>query len=67
MRESAEEALGNISGIIQRFDGQQLSEHPDLLGSIPIEITVAGINALAESELVKAVIEDRSIYPNIFK
>ncbi|MBH8563706.1 hypothetical protein I8748_16155 [Nostoc sp. CENA67] len=63
MRESAEQALGNIVEIIQKFDGQQLSEHADLLGSILIEITVAGVNALAESKAVKAVIEDQSIYP----
>ncbi|MEJ6481437.1 hypothetical protein N0Y54_08880 [Nostoc punctiforme UO1] len=63
VRESAKQALGNISGIIQNFEGRSLTEHPDLLGSIPVEITVAGVNALAESEAVKAVIEDQSIYP----
>lgn len=63
IRESAKQALGNISGIIQNFEGRSLTEHPDLLGSIPVEITVAGVNALAESEAVKAVIEDQSIYP----
>ncbi|KOP24518.1 hypothetical protein AMR41_20555 [Hapalosiphon sp. MRB220] len=63
LRESAEQALTNISAIIQRFDGLQLAEHPDLLGSIPVEITPAGVNALAESDLVKAVIEDQAIFP----
>jgi len=63
VRDLAEEALGDIVGIIHSFSGQQLTEHPDLLGSIPIEITVAGVNALAESEAVKAVMEDQSIYP----
>ncbi|MHC5828790.1 MAG: hypothetical protein ACYT04_76035, partial [Nostoc sp.] len=61
VRESAEQALGNIIGIIQNFDGRSLTEHPDLFGSISVEITVAGVNALAESEAVKAVIEDQSI------
>ena len=63
VRESAEQALGNIVGIIQNFDGRSLTEHPDLFGSILLEITVAGVNALAESEAVKAVMEDQSIYP----
>ncbi|MHC5771067.1 MAG: hypothetical protein ACYTXI_36935 [Nostoc sp.] len=30
---------------------------------ITLEITADGVNALAESEAVKAVIEDQSIYP----
>lgn len=63
VRESAKQALGNIIEIIKEFDGQQLNEHPDLLGSIPIEITVAGVNALAKSKAVKAVMEDQSIHP----
>ncbi|MBN3899559.1 MAG: hypothetical protein HWQ41_31120 [Nostoc sp. NOS(2021)] len=63
VQKSAEQALGNIIGIIQNFDGRSLTEHPDLFGSISLEITVAGVNALAESEAVKAVIEDQSIYP----
>ena len=44
------------------LNGNPLSEHPDLLGSIPIEITAAGINALVKSKVVKAVIEDQAIY-----
>jgi len=63
IQESAKQALENISDIIYTFDGQQLRESPDLLGSIPIEIKVAGVNALAASEAVKAVMEDQSIYP----
>ncbi|MBV9389336.1 MAG: hypothetical protein JOZ78_23180 [Chroococcidiopsidaceae cyanobacterium CP_BM_ER_R8_30] len=63
LRESAEEALADISPIIQRFNGLQLAEHPDLLGSIPVEITTEGVNALAESDVVKAVIEDQAILP----
>jgi hypothetical protein len=62
VRESAEQALKNIDGIIQRFDGQKLAEHPDLLGSIPVEITADGVNTLAKSDAVKAVIEDQPIF-----
>ena len=63
VRESAEQALGDIDGIIQRYQGRQLAEHPNALGSIPVEITASGVSALAESDAVKAVIEDQAIYP----
>ena len=63
VRESASQSLANIAEIIQYFDGQVLVDCPDALGSIPVEITAAGIVALAKSEVVKAVMEDRSIYP----
>jgi hypothetical protein len=39
-----------------------LVEHPNLLGSLPIEINAAGINALTKSDAVKAVMEDRSVF-----
>lgn len=63
LQESAEQSLESIDAIIKHFNGNPLSEHPDLLGSISIEITAAGISALAESNAVKAVIEDQAIYP----
>jgi sorbitol-specific phosphotransferase system component IIA len=62
IRESAEHSLEAIGSIIKYFDGQLLAEHPDLLGSIPVEITASGVSALATSDAVKAVIEDQSIY-----
>ena len=63
VRKAAEEALGTLDSIIKYFDGQLLVEHPDLLGSIPVEITAAGVKALATSDAVKAVIEDQAIHP----
>ena len=62
LRESAEEAFNNIRVIIEKFNGKLLRESPDLLGSMPIEINAAGVNALAASDFVKAVIEDQAIY-----
>jgi hypothetical protein len=59
---SAAKSLANIDGIIRHFDGRSLVDHPDLLGSLPIEITAAGIDALTKSDAVKAVLEDRSIF-----
>ena len=63
IRKSAEQALDYIDGVIERFGGQRLAESPDALGSIPVETTAAGINALAESEKVRAILEDQAIYP----
>jgi len=63
MRKSAEQALSDIDDLLERFGGQRLAESPDALGSIPIETTAVGINALAASEWVKAIIEDQTIYP----
>lgn len=62
VRESTAQALSKIGNIIQHFDGQQLAEQPSLLGAIPIEITAAGVDALTQSEAVKAVIEDQAIH-----
>lgn len=64
-RRSAENSLGDIEGIIKHHGGQILTDHPDYLGSVPVEITVTGIHELAKSRSVKAVIEDQSVYPTI--
>ena len=60
LRLSAAQALGAIDGILQRFDGKRLAE-VNALGSIPVEVTAEGIFALAESQHVKAVLEDQPI------
>jgi hypothetical protein len=62
VRISAAKSLAHIDGIVQHFDGRFLVKHPNLLGSLPIEINAAGINALTKSDAVKAVMEDRSIF-----
>jgi len=63
MRESAEQALGDIDDILERFGGQRLAKSLDALGSIPVETTAAGINGLAVSEWIKAILEDQAIHP----
>ena len=63
VRNSANQALANITNILQNFEGKTLTERPDLLGSIPIEITVPRVTALAQSDAVKTIIEDQPIYP----
>ncbi|WP_407895955.1 hypothetical protein [Scytonema sp. NUACC26] len=63
IRNSATQALSYIKKIIQDFGGQELAERPDALGSIPIEISAAGVKALAASDAVKAVLEEQEIVP----
>jgi hypothetical protein len=61
-RESAEQALSEVDDILARFDGHRLADRPDVLGSIPIETTTAGLKALASSEWVTAILEDQEIH-----
>ncbi len=61
LQESAEQALKNIEGIIKHFQGKPLANQPNVLGAIPIEITVAGVNPLAKCDAVKAIMENQSI------
>ncbi|MUG98332.1 hypothetical protein F7734_40920 [Scytonema sp. UIC 10036] len=63
LRKLEKQALNDIHKIMQDNDGKLLAEHFNLLGSIPIEITVAGVYQLATLDVVKAVIEDQEIYP----
>src|SRR2546426_9371482 len=60
VRQSAEQDLGEIDGILERFDGRRLAD-VNALGSIPVETTARGIAALAASEHVKAILEDQPI------
>ncbi len=62
LRQSTEEALDELDGILARFHGQRLAEHPDVLGSLPVETTAAGLRALASSRWVKAIMEDQAIH-----
>jgi hypothetical protein len=60
-----------LSGVILVFNSEvrkhfachSLAERPDAIASIPIKITVAGINPLLQSPSVKAIIENQAILP----
>jgi hypothetical protein len=58
IRNSGKHALNYIRKILQDFGGKELNEDPGPLGHIPVEISAAGVNALAASDAVKAVMED---------
>lgn len=62
-RQAAAAALHDIDGILEDLGGQRLADHPDALGSLPLETTAAGIDALAASDRVTAILEDQAIHP----
>jgi hypothetical protein len=61
VRQASEPALRDIDKILERYKGTRLATRADVLGSIPVETTPAGISALASSEHVKAILEDQPI------
>jgi hypothetical protein len=62
VRQASRAMLPEIDRILEHYDGKRLSKDVDALGSITVETTVEGIKALAASEHVKAILEDRSIF-----
>jgi len=60
-RRASEPGLREIDRILERHKGTRLATHADVLGSIPVETTAAGVSALAGSEHVKAILEDQQI------
>ncbi|MGC9526887.1 MAG: DNA primase [Limnospira sp.] len=61
VKAAAEVSLDRIRPILERHDGQILAESPSLLGTIPVEITVAGVYAICKSDAVGAIVEDQGI------
>ncbi|MEK7399373.1 MAG: hypothetical protein AAB116_20730 [Candidatus Poribacteria bacterium] len=62
IRKASMQTLDGVEEILNRFDGRLLTDYPDALGSIHVEITADGIKALAESDCVRAIIEDQKVY-----
>ena len=63
VQQAAEQKLNRIRIILEAHQGQLLAERPNVLGAIPLEITVAGVYALAESEVVRLIVENQGIFP----
>jgi hypothetical protein len=61
VRQSAQFALPEIDEILQSFEGKRLSDEVNALGSVAVETTAAGIISLAQSDRVKAILEDQPI------
>lgn len=62
IRDSLSGVLPDIDRILRRHRGKRLLSGIDALGAVPVVTTAAGINALAASEHVRAVLEDQGIY-----
>jgi hypothetical protein len=60
IRQAAQFVLPEIDQILQNFDGRRLNEEVTALGSVAIETTATGILSLAQSEGVKAILEDQT-------
>ena len=54
-------ALPEIDEILGQFDGRRLADVPNAMGCLPVETTSAGVEAIAQSELVEAILEDQPI------
>ena len=61
IRCSAEKVLPRIDTVLKRHQGRRLSESVDSLGSIAVETTAAGINALADLEPITVILEDQRL------
>ena len=61
MREAMAPALADLDAALKRHGGERLAPAASALGSIPVEITVRGIDALAELQHVKAILEDQPV------
>ena len=62
MQNSVTQATQEIDRIIQDYGGKKLDKQPNVLGTITVEITSPGIQALASSDSVKAIIENQKIH-----
>ena len=61
VREAAKQALQQMDKTLEKFGGRRLQADLNALGTIAVEVTPAGINALARSKSVKAILEDQRV------
>lgn len=50
-----------LAPLLEACGGRWLAERPNALGSLPVEITPRGLVELAESEHIRAVLEDQPV------
>lgn len=61
VRKASDAVLPDLDDILAPFGGKLLAASVDALGTVPVETTAAGINALANSEHVKAILDDQPL------
>jgi hypothetical protein len=58
---AASEALAEVDRLLERSSGRRLTPGPDLFGAVPVEAPASALLELAESEYVRALLEDQSL------
>jgi hypothetical protein len=61
-RDSVAKVLPDIDRILRQHRGRRLKSEIDALSAVPVITTAAGIDALTNSEYVKAIIEDQALF-----
>jgi hypothetical protein len=61
VKASATAALSAVDEILSAHEGQRIEDEPNALGYVTVETTPLGIQTLAESEQVRAILEDQAI------
>ncbi len=61
LKAAAQSALKVVDEVLEQSGGRRLSDVPDALGSIRVEVTPEGIYKLAHLKEVKAVLEDQGV------
>ncbi len=61
LKAAAQSALRVVDEVLEQSGGRRLSDAPDALGSIRVEVTPEGIYKLAHLKEVKAVLEDQGL------
>lgn len=59
--QSAQRALPAIDAILRQHGGRRISKKPDALGTIVVETTPKGMEALKALECVDGVVEDQPV------
>ena len=61
VRESAAAALDEVDAILTAHEGRRIESEPSALGYVTVETTPTGIRALAQSEQIRAILEDQVV------
>ncbi|MGF1494568.1 MAG: hypothetical protein ACFBSC_19400 [Microcoleaceae cyanobacterium] len=59
--QQAEASLSQIRGVISQYNGQLLAEQPSALATMPVQISVEGVYALAQKDAVKSIVENQAL------
>jgi hypothetical protein len=61
IQKATEPALAEVDRLLECSGGRRVRQGPDLFGSVPVEAPARTLLALAESEHVRALLEDQPL------